>query len=250
MPNRRDYATAQMLDAFGQMNAAIAERKKKRERDAIAAELAQQYQLQGVDTAEELKMAMELEDWQTKRKYQQAQTQRALREPALRSVPRDEEGLTPYQRKQLELSLKREERLSQPRASRPLTVEDEQTALDKEMRKKFGFDMADVEPILKNGTPVLSDGTVEFSTRAGVPMKLKKDDVLPYMSRAATIYKSRTGSTEAPMNDVVPKTQPAPSATPMPTQPPRTKIELAKQALNDPEATELEKAQARKILGL
>ena len=101
-----------MADIAGQIGKSMAEKKRKREMDLIAQEVAEQYGLEGIDSAEELKMALTLRSSDMERQLKQAQIQRALREPP----PVDEEGLTPYQRRQLELSSRREERLSQPRA--------------------------------------------------------------------------------------------------------------------------------------
>ena len=82
MPNRRDVFRAQMMDAVGELNKALAERKRKREHDAIAAQMASQYpEFQGVDSMDELNARLKLDEAMSQRMHRDAMTQRALREP-------------------------------------------------------------------------------------------------------------------------------------------------------------------------
>ena len=141
----RERWEAQMGNSIAEIARAMGEKKRKREMDLIAQEVAEQYGLEGIDSAEELKMALTLRSSDMERQLKNAQIQRALREPP----PVDEEGLTPYQRRQLELSAKREERLSQPRARTMTPLQELQAEkLRRELAAEVAGQSADSDPAI------------------------------------------------------------------------------------------------------
>ena len=68
----RERWEAQMGNSIAEIARAMGEKKRKREMDLIAQEVAEQYGLEGIDSAEELKMAMALQEFISNRDYKKA----------------------------------------------------------------------------------------------------------------------------------------------------------------------------------
>ena len=202
MSSRAERDWERAMQAVQGLGSTLERQMEKRRRDQMAKELAaQMYPDKDINSAAELEMQIKLDEAMDQRKHRQALTARAQREPVARAstrAPIGEDGLTPYQREQLAVSREREKRLSsKPRGE---TMEDSPEKLEKDLRSRFGLSFSDVDDIMKNGaTPDPSDPNVlNFTTRAGAPMTVKKDDLMPFVNRGLSIYRSRQNAEADP----------------------------------------------------
>ena len=143
MSSRSEREWQAAMGAVQNFGSVLHSQMEKRKKDEIARELAARvYPDKNIRSAEELAMQIKLDEAMDQRKYRQALTEKAERQPVARTSARPEigeDGLTPYQRMQLEISRSREERLSNP-APRP-KVEDF-ARINKEVEAATGYPLA------------------------------------------------------------------------------------------------------------
>lgn len=207
--------TQNMFSAFGNLSDVIRREREKAQHDAIAKEMAERlYPGENIKTRPQLDMRMKVDQAMQDREYRSAMTERARREPQTRAGI-GEDGLTPYQRIQADLARQREERLaSKTREEAGDTPE----KLEADLRKQFGITFKDVEEIMRKGaTPSETDPNIlTFSTRAGVPMTVERDKLMPFVNRGLSLYQSAQGGGSTPAANAIaqqPQSQVAPKTT-------------------------------------
>ena len=178
---------AQLMDSIGEVSRAIAERKKKRDYDAIAAEMARRIpEFEGVDTADELKLAMQVQDWQAQRKYREALTDKVSRAPQSRGggaggsryVDTEYGPMTPAQYASMIDRRAREQRLitAPPKPRRDDPVAKIERELNEKLIAAGGVTLQDV-PNLRNQRLINPDGTPYNEEDAGLSEPLFAADL-------------------------------------------------------------------------
>ena len=207
--------TQNMFSAFNTLANVMRQEQDKKKKDAIAREIAaRMYPEEDIDSHAELEMKMKVDEAMANQNYRQVMTQKALQPPANMV---GEDGLTPYQRMQLDLSRQREDRIAGQAGSKSA---DSMEKLNQDLRTAFGIEAADIDSVIKNGAEVDASGKVTFTTRQGVPMETTKDKLLPFVNRGLALYKgagTQGGAQPAePAADAIAQ-QPKPAVAPKTT---------------------------------